>query len=82
MPVSKSRRKDQYRLIESGEWIAPTLKDFKVACCDCGLVHTMQFRMVKAPRGYQLQFTATRDNRATAQIRRKKFRAGEIKQVS
>lgn len=49
------------------EWVAmlnyPT---HKIACCDCGLVHQLEFR--KTEDG--LEFRAKRDNRATAQKRR------------
>jgi hypothetical protein len=36
-------------------------------CCDCGLVHRMDFRIVKG----RVQFRPFRDKRATAAARRK-----------
>jgi len=50
------------------DWIHP-LPGYKMACCDCGLVHNMQFRI--DDKG-QINFRAQRNNRATAQMRRKK----------
>lgn len=50
------------------EWIEPILKGYKLACCDCGLVHNMNFRIRKK----YLQFQAQRNERATSAKRRKK----------
>ena len=41
-------------------------KNFRMCCCDCGLVHTMQIAVV----GNTLRIRVRRDNRATGQIRR------------
>lgn len=42
-------------------------RGFRLACCDCGLVHVINFT-VKKNRDLMVHFT--RDNRATGQIRR------------
>lgn len=36
----------KYKIIKDGEWFKPTLINHKMACCDCGLVHNMTFRIV------------------------------------
>lgn len=51
---------------KSGEWVQPIRKGYKLACCDCGLVHTMDFRIHNG----RIQMRAERDNRATANMRR------------
>lgn len=28
-------------------WIQPFMRGYKLACCDCGLVHVMEFRALK-----------------------------------
>lgn len=28
-------------------WVKPVQEGYKMACCDCGLVHTMDFRIVR-----------------------------------
>ncbi len=56
----------RYREEAAGKWIQPVRRDYKMACCDCGLVHTMEFRVYNT----RMQFRAWRDNRATGQIRR------------
>lgn len=41
-------------------------KDYKMACCDCGLVHRLRFVAV----GNKLRIRAWRDKRATGALRR------------
>lgn len=54
---------------ESGwtDWIQPVMDGYKLRCCDCDLVHRMDFRV----EGDRVQFRVLRDNRATAASRRK-----------
>lgn len=49
------------------KWVRPDHEDYKLACCDCGLVHRMQFQVVNG----QVEYRASRDMRATSQVRRK-----------
>ena len=56
----------KYERPAEGTWIQPVRRKYKLACCDCGLVHRMEFRVYK---GYA-QFRAWRDNRSTAAMRR------------
>lgn len=51
---------------KAGEWVQPRRRGYKMACCDCGLVHTMNFRI----RDGHIQWQVFRNNRATAAIRR------------
>lgn len=58
----------------------------RISCCDCGLSHDFEFLVVRtrvnkngrtimvavAPRNLAIQFRVRRNERATAQIRRKK----------
>ena len=60
----------KYKQAHDGEWIEPVRNGYKLACCDCGLVHRVQFRIVNG----KIQFRAFRDNRATAAKRRKRKR--------
>lgn len=48
------------------EWVQPIRKGYKFCCCDCGLVHNLDFRVVKG----RAQFRANRNNRSTALVRR------------
>jgi len=55
----------KYYIQWDGEWVAPQ-KNYRMACCDCGLVHKFEFRVVKG----KIQFRAWRDEKSTA-VRRK-----------
>jgi hypothetical protein len=46
----------RYPTIVDGEWIQPIRKGFYAKCCDCGLVHKINFRTVKG----KIQFQAFR----------------------
>ena len=50
----------------AGELVQPIRRGYKLRCCDCGLVHKMDFRV----ENRRVQFRVFRDNRATAAIRR------------
>ena len=54
-----------YRIMKDGEWVQPVRKGYKMACCDCGLVHTINFRIRKG----RVQLQAFRNNRATSRRR-------------
>jgi hypothetical protein len=51
------------------EWVQPIKTGYRMECCDCGLVHALDFRTVNG----RAQFRARRDNRATATKRRHRF---------
>jgi len=57
-----------YERPDEGEWVQPVFENYKMACCDCGLVHRMNFRV----KGGRPQFQVFRDNRATGQVRRRR----------
>ena len=53
-------------------WVYPVMDGYKMSCCDCGLVHDMQFRVTDEYD--RVEFRVRRNNRATAQVRRHKKR--------
>jgi hypothetical protein len=57
---------ERYYHVTDGEWIEIPWRGFKDQCCACGLIHRVDYRVVKG----RLQFKATTDNRATAAARR------------
>jgi hypothetical protein len=72
-----------YDVIGYGEWIRPRMRDFREQCCDCGLIHRLDFRIVdegrsaRAPKGrsrpssnLRVEVRTRRDDRATAAARR------------
>lgn len=68
------------------DWRTPRMTEYKLACCDCGLVHDMEFRVMEVVedhgRGWKtvqepdddkdfvVQFRAKRNERSTGQNRR------------
>jgi formate-dependent nitrite reductase cytochrome c552 subunit len=59
----------KYTQVFDGEWVMPMPQiGHKMACCDCGLIHRMDFAVLKG----KVIFRAVRDNRATANRRRAK----------
>lgn len=65
---------EQVTVDETGwsDWIQPQMDGYKMACCDCGLVHSLVFRI----EGDRVQFRASRNNRSTGQMRRHMSKAG------
>lgn len=46
-----------------GEWIRPVRHGFRMRCCDCGLIHRMDFRIMKNRRGKRrIEFRAFRED--------------------
>lgn len=60
----------EYEVTEDGysRWVQPVPNGYKMACCDCGLVHDMDFRIEDG----RVQFRAKRNVRSTAAVRREK----------
>jgi hypothetical protein len=58
----------RYEKPDAGEWVQPVRRGYKMRCCDCDLVHRMDFRIVNG----RVQFRVFRDQRATAACRRKR----------
>lgn len=56
----------RYLKPKANEWVQPVRTGYKMACCDCGLVHELDFRVVKR----RVQFRVRRNNRSTAMMRR------------
>src|ERR1035441_5979573 len=48
------------------DWVFPRRARYNSCCCDCGLVHTLQFRL----RRRHIEFRVRLNNRATAAVRR------------
>jgi hypothetical protein len=73
---------------ESGwtTWQCPVMRGYKLACCDCGLVHGMDFRIGRvvkrykdgrikieflSKKKYRVEFRVCRDEKCTDEMRRK-----------
>ena len=49
-------------LVEEGQWVQPRRHGYRMICCDCGLVHRVNFRLIKSVDGKRntIQFQAFR----------------------
>lgn len=43
----------RYRQVQDGEWVKPRMRNYYMKCCDCGLVHKMDFKVIAHARGPQ-----------------------------
>lgn len=59
--------KNGYYHVSDGEWITVPMRGYKEQCCDCGLVHKLNFKISKSG---QIEIQTMRDERATAAVRR------------
>lgn len=57
---------NEYEKPKAGEWVQPIRKGYRLACCDCGLVHRMDFRVYRQ----RAQFRAWRNEPLTKALRR------------
>ena len=62
----------RYDDVKAGEWIRPVRRGYRMMCCDCGLVHVLNFKLIPWGRGHKILLQAFRNERATALARRKK----------
>ncbi len=63
-----AKGKSSYHHLQDGEWFRPTMKNFRDQCCDCGLVHKTDFRIVDG----HVEFRVFRDGPATGGARKHK----------
>lgn len=61
----QSTEPERYGKPAEGEWVQPIRKGYKMRCCDCDLVHRMDFRVYKG----RVQFRVYRDQKATLECR-------------
>jgi hypothetical protein len=58
----------RYKTFQAGDWVQPIREGYRAKCCDCGLVHKINFRIYRG----KIQFQVFRDEKATANSRRAK----------
>lgn len=63
----RKRRKRGYVHLNDGDWIEMARRGNRIACCGCGLVHAVDFRVI----GGRLLMRFALDRRATAAARRR-----------
>ncbi len=71
------------------DWVAPVMKGYRLGCCDCSLVHEMEFAIFRVTSrqkdgewyghrvpGHKVKFRMRRHGRATSAARRHQHRSG------
>lgn len=43
----------EYAEVQADEWVKPVMDNYLMKCCDCGLVHEMDFRVVRIIEEYE-----------------------------
>ncbi len=61
----------KFIVAKDGEWIQPKQKGYLMSCCDCGLVHRLDFRIAGDLKKQKVQFRAYRSPKYTAQQRKR-----------
>ena len=66
--------RERYPKVSEGEWVVPRRKYYLMGCCDCGLVHKMEFKLVPSWHGLgqKIVFRAWRDEKGTAFLRKRR----------
>jgi hypothetical protein len=52
------------------KWVCPKPEQYFMKCCDCGLVHEMQFKVAKYSEGDECEFVADANLQAVFRARR------------
>ncbi len=62
----------EYEKPKAGEWVQPTRRGYLMQCCDCGLVHRMDFTTVPYANGKRrkIRFRVYRASQETARVRK------------
>jgi len=61
-----TRKKSGYYQVTDGEWIVVPKRGYKEQCCDCGLIHRLNFKIDERGR---IHIQTFRDSRATGGAR-------------
>lgn len=62
----KKQSKNKYAQAYDGEWMRIPWKGFREQCCQCALIHVVDYRVVDG----KLEFRCTVDKRATTAARK------------
>lgn len=57
-----------YKKVKDGEWVKPNMKKYMIGCCDCGMVHRLEFIVTIRKK---VLFRAFYDDKATNKLRKR-----------
>lgn len=52
----------RFKKVKRGEWVRPVMKGYRMKCCDCGLVHIINFKVIRWGRGHKVKLQAFRED--------------------
>lgn len=67
----------KYYYQKDNEWVLPNQKNHKLGCCDCGLIHAIDFRIVTVSGKLEVQFRARRNSKLTKARRKQMISQGK-----
>lgn len=50
----------KYKVVQNNEWVRPVMRGYRMKCCDCGLIHELDFKVLRWGRGHKVKFRARR----------------------
>lgn len=71
MKTSTKKKPKWMPKITSSEWVQPKRKYYYMGCCDCGLVHKIEFALAKRGARNFILLRAWRDEKATKRLRKR-----------
>jgi hypothetical protein len=70
----------KFKQIKDNEWFYPVMKNHHMACCDCGLVHVINFKVVDVLDKKKLtQVIKMKAKRSKAQTKKRRDELSESK---
>ncbi len=46
------------QVYEEDGWVRPVMKGYKVQCCNCGVIHSVDFKIIRWGRGHKVLLKA------------------------
>jgi hypothetical protein len=66
----------KFKKIKDGQLVRPKMDGYLIGCCDCGLVHRIDFEITRMGI---LKFRAYRDDNSTKKLRKRMIDENEVK---
>lgn len=48
----------RYKQVFDGDWVRPRMRGYYMKCCGCGVVHRLNFKVIRWGRGRKVEFQA------------------------
>ncbi len=61
----------RYEIVFDGDWERAKMRGERQQCCDCGLIHIIDYRIVRNGKRAEVEVRSRRDDKATARLRKR-----------